>query len=130
MNVLDASALLAFLFRERGHAAVKDVIDDCCISSVNLSEVLGRFSRDGHDPHEAYRRIEASPVEIVPFGAEHAVLAAALVRQARPLGLSLADRACLALSISRNCPVLTADRAWSELTLPIEVIQIRSGAAQ
>lgn len=128
MNVLDASALLAFLFSERGHAAVEEVIDDCCIGSVNLSEVLGRFSRDGHDPHEAYRRIEASPVEIVPFGPEHAVLAAALVRQTRPLGLSLADRACLALSISRNCPVLTADRVWSALDVPIDIIQIREGA--
>jgi len=128
VNVLDASALLALLFRERGHAAVKDVITDCCISSVNLSEVLGRFSRDGHDPHEAYSRIKASPVEIVPFGGQHAVLAAALVPQARPLGLSLGDRACLALSISRNCPALTADRVWSELDVPIDIIQIRNGA--
>lgn len=129
MNVLDASALLALLFGEPGHAVVKDVITDCCIGSVNLSEVLGRFSRDGHDPHEAYRRIEASPVEIVPFAGEHAILAAALVPQAQLLGLSLADRACLALSISRNCPVLTADRAWSELDVPIDVIQIRGGAS-
>jgi len=128
VNVLDASALLAFLFRERGHLAVEDVITDCCIGSVNLSEVLARFSHDGHDPHEAYRRIEASPVEIVPFIGEHAVLAAALVPQTRPLGLSLGDRACLALSISRNCPVLTADRVWSELDVPIDIHQIREGA--
>lgn len=130
MNVLDASALLAFLFGERGHAAVKGVITDCCISSVNLSEVLGRFSRDDLDPHEAYRRIKASPIEIVPFAGEHSVLAAALVPQTRPFGLSLADRACLALSISRDCPVLTADRVWSALTLPVEVIQIRNGATR
>ena len=48
MTVLDASALLAFLFREPGHEAVTTVIGDCCISTVNLSEVLGRFARDGH----------------------------------------------------------------------------------
>jgi PIN domain nuclease of toxin-antitoxin system len=129
LNVLDASALLAFLFRERGHRTVENVITDCCIGSVNLSEVLGRFSRDGHDPHETYRRIEASAVEIVPFVGEHAVLAAALVPQTQSLGLSLGDRACLALSISRNCPGLTADRVWSELELPIDIIQIRNGAA-
>lgn len=62
MNVFDASALLAFLFAERGQAAVKGVITDCCMSTVNLSEVLGRFSRDGHDPHEAHGQIEASPI--------------------------------------------------------------------
>jgi ribonuclease VapC len=129
VNVLDASALLAFLFRESGHQTVEKVITDCCVGSVNLAEVLARFSRDGHDPHAAYRRIEASPVEIVSFTGEQAVLAAALVPQAQPLGLSLGDRACLALSISRNCPVLTADHAWSELELPIDVIQIRDGAA-
>lgn len=129
MNVLDASALLAFLFRERGHRAVERVITDCCIGSVNVCEVLGRFSRDGHDPHTAFRKIEASPVEIVPFIGEHAVLAAALVPQTQSLGLSMGDRACLALSISRNCPALTADRVWSELELPIDIIQIRDGAA-
>lgn len=127
MNVLDASALLAFLFRERGHRAVESVITDCCIGSVNLSEVLGRFGRDGHDPHAFYRKIEASPIEIVPFIGEHAVLAAALEPQTKTLGLSLGDRACLALSISRNCPALTADRIWSDLELPIEIIQIRNG---
>lgn len=130
MNVLDASALLAFLFRERGHRAVESVITDCCIGSVNMSEVLGRFSRDGHDPHAAFRKIKASPIEIVPFSGEHAVLAAALVPQTQSLGLSLGDRACLALSISRNCPALTADRVWSELDVPIDVIQIRDGAAR
>ncbi len=129
MNVLDASALLAFLFRERGYRAVEKVISDCCIGSVNLSEVLGRFGRDGHDPHAAYRKIKASPIEIVPFVGEHAVLAAALVPQTQALGLSMGDRACLALSISRNCPALTADRIWSELELPIDVIQIRNGSA-
>lgn len=127
MNVLDASALLAFLFRERGHRAIQGVITDCCISSVNICEVLGRFSRDGHDPHAAFRKIVASPVEIVPFIGEHAVLAAALVPQTQSFGLSLGDRACLALSISRNCPALTANRAWSELDLPIDIIQIRDG---
>lgn len=129
MNVLDASALLAFLFRESGHSAVESVITDCCIGSVNLCEVLGRFSRDGHDPHTAFRKIKASPVEIVPFIGEHAVLAAALEPQSKALGLSLGDRACLALSISRNCPVLTADRIWSELEVPIDIIQIRNGTA-
>ena len=126
MNVLDASALLAFLFRERGQEAVEQVISESCISAVNLSEVLGRFGRDGHDPHAVFRRIESSPVEIVPFTGEQAVLAAALAPQAKALGLSLADRACLALAIGRDCPAFTADRAWSELQLPIKVVQIRA----
>ncbi|MDT8439796.1 MAG: type II toxin-antitoxin system VapC family toxin [Wenzhouxiangellaceae bacterium] len=128
MNVLDASALLAFLFRERGHDVVEPFIRNGCIGSVNLSEVLGRFSRDGHDPQAAFQRLQASPIEIVPFGRGHAVLAAALEPRTRALGLSLGDRACLALAIERKCPVLAADRVWSELDVPIEIIQIRAGA--
>ena len=126
MTVLDASALLAFLFRESGHEPVAGVIDDCCMSTVNLSEVLGRFARDGHDPRDAAERIAASPIETVPFVEDHAALTAALLPRTADNGLSLADRACLALAIQRQIPVMTADRAWSDIELPIPVVQIRS----
>ncbi len=45
MIALDASALLAFLFREPGHEMVAQKLEESCISSVNLAEVLGRFAR-------------------------------------------------------------------------------------
>ena len=128
MNVLDASALLAFLFREPGHERVEEVIEDCCLSSVNLAEVLGRFARDGHDPLAAARRIRAGPIEIVPFVENHAVLAAALLPAALPLGLSLGDRACLALAIEREAPAHTADQAWAALDVPVPIVQIRSAS--
>jgi PIN domain nuclease of toxin-antitoxin system len=42
-----------------------------------------------------------------------------------PWGLSLGDRACLALARLRNLPAVTADRAWAKLDLaiPIEVVR-------
>lgn len=123
--MLDASALLAFLFREPGHEYVVAVMDDCCISTVNLSEVLGRFARDGHDPRKAARRIGASPIETVPFIEEHASLAAALLPQTMAHGLSLGDRACLALAIQRQVPAMTADRAWNAVDVPVPIVQIR-----
>jgi PIN domain nuclease of toxin-antitoxin system len=122
---LDASALLAFLFRERGCRRVAELIDEACLSTVNLSEVLGRFARDGMDVHEAARRISATTIEIVPFSAHHAQSAAELLPLARPLGLSLGDRACLALAHARDVPAVTADRAWRELDVGIELIVIR-----
>jgi PIN domain nuclease of toxin-antitoxin system len=118
---LDASALLAFLFREAGHDAVARHIDRCCLSTVNLAEVLGRFARDGHDPNDVLARLAATSIEIVPFGPRDAAAAAALVPATRPLGLSLGDRACLALAAVRDIPALTADRIWADLDVAVTI---------
>lgn len=125
MIALDASALLAFLFREEGHERVADEIDACCLSAVNLAEVIGRFVRDGHDGRRVYRKLAATSIELVPFGPADAAGAAALLPRTRPLGLSLADRACLALAAARRIPALTADRAWTRLSAGIEIRLIR-----
>ncbi len=111
MIVLDASAVLALLFREAGHTQVAAHLDQSCVSTVNLAEVIGRFVRDGHPATDIWRQVAALPIEVVPFTAVEAVIAAAMLPRARPLGLSIADRACLALAIRRDLPVLTADRA-------------------
>jgi len=122
---LDASALLAFLYHEKGHEHVAAAAGEICMSAVNLSEVLGRFARDGHDPLEALGQIESTALEIVPFGTQQAALAAALVPATSKHGLSLGDRACLALAVSRGIPALTADRSWAGLDLDIAIRLIR-----
>lgn len=67
MIVLDASALLAFLFREPGASLVASHLPGSCMSAVNLSEVIGRFTRDGHDTGQVRTRLAALPIEIVAF---------------------------------------------------------------
>ncbi len=128
MIALDASALLAFLFAEKGHERVAEQLDDSCLSSVNLAEVASRFARDGHDPRELCQRIADSPIEIVPFLTGDAAIAAALVPTTQEYGLSLGDRACLALAMTRQIPALTADRAWASLDLPVAVQLVRPTA--
>lgn len=128
MIALDASALLAFLFAEPGHEQVAAQLDAACLSTVNLAEVAARFARDGHDPREVCRRIASSPVEIVPFLATDSAIGAALVTVTQKHGLSLGDRACLALAMARGIPALTADREWKALRLPIPVQLIRATA--
>jgi len=123
--VLDASALLALLFREPGHEEVAARIRGSCLSTVNLSEVIGRFVRDGHNAQVVLRRVADSRVEFVPFTASGAALAATLHPTTRSFGLSLADRACLALALERGIPVLTADRAWDQLDIGVTVQVIR-----
>lgn len=125
MNALDASALLALLYREPGHQLVAARVASSCISSVNLAEVLSCFARDGHDPARVRERLLASPIEIVSFGPREAAAVAALVPATRKLGLSLGDRSCLALAMARGVPALTADRAWRDLDLEVEVEIVR-----
>ena len=100
-------------------------MDQACISTVNLSEVLGRFARDGHSPAHVLERLAATRLEIVPFAQRHALLAASLLPFARPIGLSFADRACLALAQSLGLPAVTADQAWKGLDIGVEIVLIR-----
>ena len=125
MIALDASALIAALFHEKGQERVHEVIGDCCISAVNVSEVIGRFVREGYDAAEALTRILALGIEIVPFETTDASLTASLLPITRPFGLSLGDRACLALAISREIAVMTADHPWLDDDLPVEIVCIR-----
>lgn len=125
MIVLDASALLALLYREPGHEAVGAIVTSSCISTVNLAEVLGRFARDGYEPRPMLDHIVGMGIEIVSFRAPDAALVAILEPPTRSLGLSLGDRACLALGLERGIPVLTADRAWSQASLGVVVHVIR-----
>lgn len=125
MIALDASAFLAFLFREAGHERLGGLIDNACLSAVNLSEVIGRFVRDGHDALTVLQHLTATTLEIVPFTADDAALAASLVPATRRLGLSLGDRACLALALARKIPAVTADRSWSHLQIGVEIRVVR-----
>ena len=125
MIALDASALLAFLLRERGHQKVREVLEESCMSTVNFSEALGCFGRAGQDVRLIAKNLLAMPVELVEFSTDQATIAAGLAQMTREAGLSLGDRACLALARERRIPALTADQAWSRLQLGIEIQTVR-----
>lgn len=119
--VLDASALLALINEERGAHVVKNAIaSGAAISVVNWIEVLTKLVEEGENPELASARITAAnPVEaaikVEPVTAEDAIEAARLRPLTKDKGLSLADRACLALGRRLSTPVLTADREWAGL---------------
>jgi ribonuclease VapC len=125
MIVLDASALLALLYGEPGQDRVAVHLPTCCISTVNLAEVIGRFVRDGHAAPNIWQQLQATSIEFVPFSPEQATLAAQLLSETQPFGLSLADRSCIALAMLRNIPVLTADRAWAQVKVGVAIQVIR-----
>ena len=125
MVVLDTSALVAGMYREPGQDRVKAVIRESLMSTVNLVEVLAVLVRDGFAQQRALAEIVSLGIEFVPFSRSHAELSASLFPATRHLGLSLGDRACLALAVERDVPVMTADRAWADLDIGVPVQVIR-----
>ena len=123
--VLDASAVLAFLRGEAGADVVDEAISSSIVSAVNASEVMAKLIALGASPEIATQTIAQLACAIVDVDAALGLWAGALYAATRHRGLSLGDRICLALSEREGVPALTADRAWAELAIDIEVSLIR-----
>jgi ribonuclease VapC len=129
--VLDASALLAWLRLEPGALEVRTALDQtAAMSVVNWAEVLSKLSDLGQDPVEVQSRMfEAGGFQkdllLWPLDEAMAVEVAKLRAKTRSSGLSLGDRACVALGQHLRLPILTTDRAWKSLRLSVSVQLIR-----
>ncbi len=123
--VLDASALLAFLQGEPGADLVQLVLDRSAMSTANWSEVCQRAIARELDLADLRDDVIGLGLELSPMTVDDAEGAAALWPVTRPAGLSLGDRACLALAQRLGVPALTADRAWLDLGLDVQVRAIR-----
>lgn len=127
-SILDASALIAFLHDEPGTDAVVDALAaTAAMSVVNWAETLSKVAADGSDPRHVADTIQgsASPLLLQPLTDGDCVEIARLRPLTRASGLSLADRACVALARRLQLPVVTADREWSELDLGVTIQLIR-----
>jgi ribonuclease VapC len=123
--VLDASAVLALIQNEPGSVKLRGAMGAALLSSVNLCEIHSKLILKGLAATESWNRIEALQCDVRAFTADQGKLAAELIPATRPFGLSLGDRACLALAMERKAKVYTADRNWKNLSLGIEIEVIR-----
>jgi PIN domain nuclease of toxin-antitoxin system len=124
--VLDASALLAVLNNEAGaDKLTPELLSNATCSTVNLAEVQTKLVSAGGDPDEAWEDTLSPIREASPFTGEQARIAGSLVAHTRALGLSLGDRACLALGLALKAPVYTADKSWKKLKLNVRIHVIR-----
>ena len=121
--VLDASALLALLHEEPGADEVEALLDGALMSAVNLSEVIQKAEQHGAHTEGLEDDLAALGIEFRSFDHATARLAAELWRERS--GLSLGDRACLALARTEGATAVTADRRWTRTALPIEVRFVR-----
>ncbi len=124
--VLDASAVLAVLNQEAGWESLSPRrLLQAALSTVNLAEVHTKLVRRGVPREEAWEDATSLIAETVPFTEEQAQIAGGLAAETRPLGLSLGDRACLALALALKAPVYTTDRAWKNLKLGVRIHVLR-----
>ncbi|MDX2222069.1 MAG: type II toxin-antitoxin system VapC family toxin [Rhodospirillaceae bacterium] len=123
--VLDASAVIAMIAAEPGGDEVETTLPGAFISTVNLAEVGARLSDAGMSDDLLDDILQIPGLRVLPFEREMAMDAVRLRRLSRSAGLSLGDRACLALARTLRLPVLTADRAWARLGLGVEIRLIR-----
>jgi ribonuclease VapC len=125
--VLDASALLALVLGEPGGDRVRSILADCAMTAVNLGEVVGHFARIGSSEADIRLMLDPLPFLRVALDEELAFAAGLMLPTTRQAGLSLGDRACLALASKLGVRALTADREWRRVgrAVGVEIEVIR-----
>ena len=123
--VADASAIIALLLGERFDQVDPERLTRARVSAVNLSEVLAKLQEIGLSDLQAVDAIAPLCLRVSNFDEIQAQAAARLRSATRQAGLSLGDRACLALALTLGCHVITADRAWSKVDVGVEMVFVR-----
>jgi PIN domain nuclease of toxin-antitoxin system len=125
-RILDASALLAAMLDEPGAAAIRAILPTARIGAVNLSEVIAKLQERGVPDDVIDQSLADLDIDVVPFDRDQADRTGKLRTATRAAGLSLGDRACLALAITEDAIAVTMDRNWAKLDLPV-VIELARG---
>ena len=123
--VLDASALLAYLQQEPGAEIVESTLGDAVMSTANWAEVVQKVSPSEGETVRLRHNLMALGLRFLPLSIGQAEIAGRLRERTAHLGLSLGDRACLAVGMERSDAVYTADRAWLQLASELEILAIR-----
>ena len=123
--VLDASALLVVLHNEAGAATVEPLLEAATVSAVNWSEVVQKAASRGVDVSQLRHEVEALGVHIATFDTQAAEATAYMWAATKTAGLSLGDRASLALAQSLGATAVTADKAWADVQVGVPVQLVR-----
>ena len=123
--ILDASAILAVLNDEAGAEYVMPLLDDAVVCSVNFAEVVSKLTERGGSLHQIREALLAIGLNVIDFDLSLAERTGTLRAETKSRGLSLGDRACLALAEREGLPAVTGDQRWYRAVAGIEVYVIR-----
>jgi PIN domain nuclease of toxin-antitoxin system len=124
--VLDASAVLAVIQHERGaERLTAEILSNAVISTVNLAEVQSKLVKNGYSPKQGWEDALKLVPSVQSFTSDQARIAGDLITTTEQYGLSLGDRACLALAIALNAPVYTTEQLWKNLKVGVPIHVIR-----
>lgn len=123
--IMDSSAALAILLDENGAETALGFLPEAQCCSVNAVEIITRLIDKGRSAEEAAEDFAGLGMPIAAFDGALGIVAGQLRAATKHLGLSLGDRACLALAIQEDATALTADRSWTTLDLPCKIELIR-----
>jgi PIN domain nuclease of toxin-antitoxin system len=123
--VLDASAVLALIQGEPGGQRVRTVVRQAALNSVNLTEVVTKLVARGVPLSDVREILQGIELSVHAHDEALAMEAGAMHAITRRQGLSLGDRACLALARQLAATALTTDRAWSRVDVGVAIEVIR-----
>ncbi len=127
--LLDASSLAALVFQEDGYEAVERVLGSSYVTSVNMAELVVVLNRQGSDGARIAEDLQAAGLTVVPVGWPHLQSLSSIEVLHSNTGakraLSLGDLCCLSYAVHQEMEILTGDRAWADLELPVPVSLIR-----
>ena len=95
------------------------------IGAVNYCEVVGKLVETGIDEATVDSLIDKLQLKVIPFDRTQARFAGSLRATTRKLGLSLGERACLALAAAEGATALTCERIWTKFEAPCKVETLR-----
>jgi ribonuclease VapC len=122
--ILDASALLALIFGEKGANHVQEALKrGVYMTTVNLCETMTKMLREGFTYKETTDILE---MRIMPIEVDGALAykAAELDIHTSKYGLSLGDRICVAAAWRWGYTAMTADQSWKNIKLDKTSIQL------
>jgi PIN domain nuclease of toxin-antitoxin system len=113
------------MLEELGADKISKLLPGAILGAVNLAEVVAKLQERGAPDETIDRNIARLDLRVIPFDAAQALLAGKLRARTRRAGLSLGDRACLALAVTRGLPAVTMDRGWAALDIGVQIIVAR-----
>jgi PIN domain nuclease of toxin-antitoxin system len=120
--VFDSSAFIALLAKEKSYSFLRSHLKNAIISAVSLADVYKYCIEEQNlTKDDCLKLTELSGLKVIEFCNEQALISAYIISQTKPYGLSLGDRACLALALYKKSPIVTCDKIWERVKLNVEI---------